>query len=83
MAGLLVLGVIAVVGAVEGTPEFLEEKFGLFITVDDYGPRAVIATKDGYLVVGDDAKGNGVVWLSEDGERWARGPRSDALGESA
>ena len=78
-AGLLLLAVISVVGVVEGTPSFLKEQFGLFISVDDYGPRAVIAIPDGYIAVGDDAARNAVVWLSEDGQIWSRVPHSGVL----
>jgi hypothetical protein len=78
-AGLLVLALLSVVAVVEGAPEFLKEHFGLFVDVDDYGPRAVIATPNGFVVVGDNAKGNAVVWLSADGQSWTRVPHSDVL----
>ncbi|MDA1347856.1 MAG: hypothetical protein O3A47_03185 [Chloroflexi bacterium] len=77
--GLLVLAVMSIGAAVAGTPSFLKEQFGLFISPDDYGPRVVIATPGGYVVVGDDAAENAVVWLSEDWNQWTRVPHLDVL----
>ncbi len=79
LAGLLALGLMFTVAAVEGTPSFLREQFGLFISADDYGPRAVIATPAGFVVVGDDTDRNAVVWLSDDAMTWSRVLPSDVL----
>ena len=72
MAGVVMLGVVGVVGLLAGTPGFLNKQFGLFISVNDYGPRAIVATPDGYVVVGDDAEKNSVIWLFRNGESWSR-----------
>ena len=47
-AGLLMLGMLSVGAAVAGTPSFLKEQFGFFISVDGFGPRAIIATPGGH-----------------------------------
>lgn len=78
-ATLLVLTALSVVGVVEGTPELLQEQFGLFVGLDDYGPRSIFATPAGYVVVGNDAAKNAVIWLSEDTQSWSRVSHSDVL----
>ena len=50
-AALLILGLSSVFGAVAGIPEFLEAQFGLFISVNDFGPRAIVVTPDRYVAV--------------------------------
>lgn len=67
-----IVGLVFLVFAVGGAPEFLKEQFGLFVSVDDFGPRAIVNTPDGYVVVGDDADSNAIVWLSPDGHSWSR-----------
>jgi hypothetical protein len=79
VAGLFALALLAAGAALGGTESFLHDRFGLFIDVDEYGPRAVIKTPQGYVVLGDDLEGNAVVWLSDDGANWARAPHSSAL----
>ncbi|MDA1226825.1 MAG: hypothetical protein O3A33_02530 [Chloroflexi bacterium] len=78
-AGLLVLGVLFIGAVVDGTPSFLKEEFGLFAGVIDYGPKSITKTPDGYVVVGDDAAGNAVVWLSIDGATWSRISLTESL----
>ena len=75
----MVLGLMSIGAAFAGTPSFLKEQYGFFIGVDDFGPRAIVATLDGYVAVGDDAAGNAVVWLSGDGDTWSRAPHADIL----
>jgi hypothetical protein len=44
---------LAAGAALGGTESFLQERFGLFIGVDEYGPKAVLKLPKGYGVVGD------------------------------
>lgn len=66
----LVLGLIALVGVAEGLPEFLQAR-GLFVDVDDFGPRSVVSFAAGFVLVGDDADG-GMIWYSPDGVDWSQ-----------
>jgi hypothetical protein len=43
------------------------------------GVRGVVATESGLLALGNDGSGNVVVWLSENGDSWARAEHSDVL----
>jgi len=63
------LGLVGLFGLAISLPEFLEAR-GLFLDVDDVGPRALVAFDDGYVVVGDDSNG-GFVWFSADGSTWS------------
>jgi len=65
----LLLGLVGLLGLAAGLPEFLEAR-GLFIDVDNVGPRAVVSFDDGYVLVGDDSNG-GFVWFSVDGVTWS------------
>ena len=79
VAGVVILSAVTLFAALGGIPSFLRAEFGLFISIDDYGPRSIIATDHGYVAVGDDVNGNAVVWLSEAGDRWSRIPHEKAL----
>ncbi len=63
------LGLVGLLGLAFSSPEFLEAR-GLFINVDDGGPRAVVSFDDGYVLVGDDPNG-GFIWFSADGVTWS------------
>lgn len=65
-----VLGLVALVGVAEGLPEFLQAR-GLFVDVDDFGPRSVVSFAGGFVLVGDDADG-GMIWHSPDGVDWSQ-----------
>ena len=79
LAGFGLVGLFFLVTALGGTPEYLEEQFGWFIGLDDFGPRAVVSSPNGYAVVGDDADHNAVIWLSSNGEDWNRVAHSQVL----
>ncbi len=64
----LMLGLVGLLGLAISSSEFLEAR-GLFIDVDDAGPRAVVSFDDSYVLVGDDTNG-GFVWFSADGATW-------------
>ena len=66
----VLLGFVSLIGLTEGIPEFLQAR-GLFVDVDAYGPRAVVAKNEGFVVVGNDREG-GVAWHSQDGVDWSR-----------
>lgn len=72
MVAVGLVGVVSVLALVGGSPEFLEER-GLFVSVDTYGPRAVVAIDGGFAVVGDDQQG-AAIWHSQDGLIWSRAP---------
>jgi len=69
---VVIVGLVFLFTAVGGAPGFLKAQFGLFISIDDFGPRAIVNTPHGYIVVGDDADSNAIVWLSPDGDDWRR-----------
>ena len=79
LMSLAFVGLIFLIAAVGGTPEYLEEQFGWFVGLDDFGPRAIVQNSDGYVVVGDDSDDNGVVWLSSTGKDWQRAPQDEIL----
>jgi hypothetical protein len=64
----LMLGLVGLLGLAFGLPEFLEAR-GLFLDVDDVGPRAAASFNGGYVVVGEDSNA-GIVWVSADGVNW-------------
>jgi hypothetical protein len=69
---VVLLGFVSLAGLAGGVPEFLQAR-GLFVDLDSYGPRAVVATNGVFVVVADEQQG-GVVWYSEDGVDWSRVP---------
>ncbi|MEX2653518.1 MAG: hypothetical protein WD532_00645, partial [Acidimicrobiia bacterium] len=57
------------VGVALGLPEFLQAR-GLFVDLDDVGPRRVVAFGGGFVLVGSDTDG-AMIWYSADGVTWS------------